>query len=451
MDKNIEVSQRIAKEVFALGGRAYYVGGCVRDELCGIKSKDIDIEVHGITPQNLEKILDSVGKRIEIGKSFGIYNLKGYSIDIAMPRKEKKTGMGHRDFAVDIDPFIGAKEAAKRRDFTVNAIMKDIVTSEILDFFGGREDLGKKIIRHVNTESFSEDPLRVLRGAQFAARFKYAIAKDTLNLCREIDISHLSKERIMGETEKALIKAATPSVFFEVLKKMNKLKPWFCEVSELCGIMQNPDFHAEGDVWAHTMLTLDEAAKIRINALHPLEFMMSALVHDFGKVDTTRFENGKIRSINHEIVGLSRAEKFISRITNEESLKKYVLNMTELHMRPNMLIGAKSSQKAINKLFDKSICPHDLILLAAADSRASICIKEKEDTQAVLFKHLAVFEEYMQRPYVTGSDLVAAGLTPNKNFSEILAHAHKLRLAGVPKKSALADTLSFAKQKELLL
>ena len=172
----MEMARRIGQRVAAQGGRVYYVGGCVRDRLLGKDSQDVDIEVHGVTPEALEGILDSLGERLQMGVSFGIYGLKHVCLDIAMPRTEQATGRGHRDFAVSVDPFLGTQKAAMRRDFTINALMEDVLTGEVLDPFGGQEDLRRGILRHVNAQTFVEDPLRVLRAAQFAARFGFSVA-----------------------------------------------------------------------------------------------------------------------------------------------------------------------------------------------------------------------------------------------------------------------------------
>lgn len=169
MTRDRETARRIAQEVQPLGGSVYYVGGCVRDRLLGRESKDLDIEVHGVTPQQLEIVLDRMGGRRTVGVSFGVYGLAGCGLDIAMPRRETTVGRGHRDFTVEVDPWLGPERAARRRDFTVNALMEDVLTGQVLDFFGGREDLRRGLLRHVDDHSFPEDPLRVLRGAQFAA------------------------------------------------------------------------------------------------------------------------------------------------------------------------------------------------------------------------------------------------------------------------------------------
>lgn len=440
----LETARKIAEKVGACGGKAYFVGGCVRDELLGLESKDLDIEVHGIAPAVLEEIIDSVGIRAEFGKSFGVYNVKGTHIDIAMPRKESATGRGHKDFKIDIDPYIGEENAARRRDFTVCALMKDALTGEIFDFFGGLDDLEKGVIRHVNDASFAEDPLRVLRAAQFAARFGFTVAEETLELCRKMDVSALPRERVFEELKKALLGAEKPSVFFEVLREVGALEVWFPELRALIGVEQNEKHHAEGDVWVHTMMVLDEAAKRRTQAKWPLAFMLSAVAHDFGKSLCTERVNGEIHAYGHENEGIALAEAFMKRLTSEKALTAYVLNMVKLHMQPNAKAAHGSSVKSTNKMFWESKEPGDLILLALSDAYGKIAPRPFYDTEPFLRERFEVFNEYMARPYVKGSDLVAAGITQGTDFSEILAYAHKLRLAGIEKESALRQTLAYA-------
>ena len=446
MSSDIQMARQLALLVQARGGRAYYVGGFVRDSLLGEAGKDIDIEVHGITPDRLKEILDSLGQRITIGESFGVFNLKGYSLDIAMPRKEEARGQGHRDFDIFVDPFIGTEAAARRRDFTFNALMQDVLTGEIIDHFGGEADLKAGILRHVCSESFPEDPLRVLRCAQFAARFGCRVAPETVALCSRMELQYLPKERIEGELKKALLKAERPSVFFEVLREMNQLDHWFPELKALIGIGQNPVYHAEGDVWTHTMMVLDEAAKLRDRAQNSYWFMLSALVHDFGKAVSTESVDGTIHAYQHEIEGLPLAEAFLHRITAENKLIAYVLNMTELHMKPNTMARVSSVVKNTNKLFDCSVDPEGLIALALADDRGRILQTPAADTEDFLYERLEIFRDLMARPCVLGRDLIEAGIQPGKDFTEILGYAHKLRLAGIPKENALKQVLAFARQ-----
>ncbi len=440
-----ELSIKIAELVARAGGRAYYVGGCVRDALLKRESKDIDVEIHGITPEALEGILDTLGTRMEIGKSFGVYALKGYTLDIAMPRKETVLGRGHRDFAVEVDPFIGTKKAAGRRDFTIGALMQDVLSGEIVDHFGGLEDLKNGVLRHVDPSTFPEDPLRVLRAAQFAARFNFTVAKETVALCAKMDLSALSKERVAEELKKALLRSAGPSRFFETLREMGQLQGWFDELHSLIGIPQNPVYHGEGDVWNHTMMVLDRAAHYRDRAREPYPFMLSALVHDLGKAAATEEKNGVLHAYCHEKLGLPIVRRFLKRLTNEKALTAYVLNMTELHMQPGAAAGRESSIKSTNRLFDRSCCPEDLILLSLADNEGRIS-SHPTDPAVFLYQRLEIFTATMAAPFVTGQDLVQAGLTPDKNFTLILRHAHKLRLAGIPKEQALRETLGYARK-----
>ncbi len=445
---DMETAYALAEAVRDHGGCAYFVGGFVRDRLLGIENKDIDIEVHGISPAQLEGILHTLGEPTAFGESFGVFGLKSCEIDIAMPRKERVRGQGHRDFDIFVDPFIGTKAAARRRDFTVNALMQNVLTGEIIDHYGGEADLKAGILRHVCDESFPEDPLRVLRGAQFAARFDLTPAPETVALCRTMHLEHLPAERIEAELKKALLKAERPSVFFTILRQMHQLDIWFPELKALIGQEQHPTYHAEGDVWNHTMMVLDEAAKLRSTVQQPYAFMLSALCHDFGKaVASEAAADGAVHAYGHEFAGLPIAKAFLSRITKETKVMDYVGNMVRLHMRPNIAAHNAVSIKSTNKLFDEALVPYDLICLGLADDRGRISLKPAPSTEGFLMERLAVYEEYMSRPYVMGKDLIAAGLTPGKDFSDILAYAHKLRLAGVPKDSALKQTLSYAKKK----
>ena len=421
----------IAEKAAEKGGTVYYVGGCVRDRLLGRECKDIDIEIHGLTSEETESILDSVGERLEYGKSFGIYSIRNSSIDIALPRGSKGT-----------DPFAGTSEASRHRDLTINALMEKVLTGEITDHLGGVNDLKIGIIRHVDDDTFVEDPLRVFRAAQFAARFSFDIAEDTVSLCRNTDVSEIPPERIMSETEKALMKSERPSVYFESLRRMGKLDKWFPEAAALIGVPQNREFHLEGDAWTHTMLVLDEAAKRREKVKYPLGFMMSALCHDFGKPVCTTEENGVVHSYGHETEGLPVVQRFLERLTNEKKLTDYVLNMTELHMEPNIMARARSKMKKTNKLYDQATEPFDLIQLSICDGLGKL--PQCSDTEEFLMQRYEKYKAIMARPYVMGRDLIEAGIEPCEEFAELLAYAHKLRLAGCDKENTLRQSIAYA-------
>ena len=447
-DKNVGMAERVAREVSRQGGRTFYVGGFVRDRLLGRQNKDVDIEVHGIGVHQLERILDGLGDRLSMGQSFGVMGLSHYDLDIALPRSQKAVGRGHQDLEASVDPFVGLQEAARRRDFTINALMEDVLTGEVLDFFGGREDLADGVIRHVDAQTFVEDPLRVVRAAQFAARFGFAVAPQTRDLCAGIDLAALPGERVHGELEKALLKAERPSVFFEELARMGQLGTWFPELEALRGVMQNSAYHPEGDVWNHTMQVLDQMATLRDEAAYPLGALLAAVCHDFGKAVTSREVGGVIHAYGHEVEGVPLARQFLQRLTRERRLWTYVRNMVELHMRPNQLVACGSKAKSYMRMFDKSVCPEDLLLLAKADhlGRVSadglILPEDYASTEERLRRMLAEYHRRMEQPFATGDDLVEAGFAPGPDFGEALAYAHKLRLAGRPKGEQVASAVA---------
>ena len=457
MEQNgtLAAARRIAQLAAERGGRAYYVGGCVRDKYIAecpgrgdgssALSKDVDLEVHGLEPQALWALLQQVGEPAAFGESFGVYSLRHLDLDIAMPRKEQAVGRGHRDFDVSVDPFIGPKEASRRRDFTVNALMEDVLTGELLDFWGGLADLKAGVLRHVDDRSFPEDPLRVLRAAQFAARLQFTVAPETVALCRGIDLSALSRERVEGELKKALLQSEKPSVFFEVLRDMDQLSPWFTELEPLIGLAQDPVYHPEGDVWVHTMEVLDRAAARREKAENPYGLMLLALCHDLGKTTTSAVseKDGRIHAYGHETAGLPLADSLLQRVCCENGVRAYVRNMVPLHMKPNVAAYARPSVKSTNHMFDAAASPLDLIWFGEADRPEFAGKDEFHGDTAFLLDRLQIYQETMERPFVTGKDLIEAGLTPDETFSDLLAYAHKLRLAGVPKENALRQTLSY--------
>ncbi len=408
-DRDMEMARAIAAAVRQAGGRTYFVGGYVRDLLLGRENKDIDIEVHGVSVRALEGILDGLGKRTSMGASFGVMGLCHSDIDIAMPRSEKATGRGHKDFEVIVDPFIGERKAAQRRDFTMNALMQDVLTGEILDFFGGRADIAAGRIRHVSDASFPEDPLRVFRAAQFAARFGFQVAGETAALCATMAVDALAPERVMGELEKALMKAERPSVFFAELRRMRQLRPWFEALDGLTPA-----------VWRRRMAALDAAAGLRARACHPEDFMLAALCAGFPPED---------------------AERLLARLTNEVRATRYALNMVRRLDDLESALLTDPGEGGWMALIDASACPEDLFLLARARAaEASADWPETEDRLRALY---ALYRERMDRPFLTGRDLVEAGVRPGPRMGEALAHAHALRLAGQDRARQLKAALEW--------
>ena len=406
-DRNVAMARRVANAVAGAGGRTYYVGGCVRDWLLGWENKDIDIEVHGVSVQVLEAILDSLGQRTTMGASFGIMGLRHYDLDIAMPRSEKATGRGHKDFEVFVDPFIGEERAAMRRDFTMNALMQDVLTGEILDFFGGRADIAAGRIRHVSDATFAEDPLRVFRAAQFAARFGFTVADETTAISAGMAVEALASERVMGELEKALVKAARPSVFFREMEKMKQLRPWFAELAAL----------PQAD-WRRVMAGLDAAAALRPESSRPLDFMLAATCAGFDP---------------------PTAKRFLARLTNAVEATRYVLNLVQRHGEMGGFLDADPGEAGWMAFFDRADCPEDLILLEQATRGDGT--PDWPGVENGLRKWAALYRCRMSKPCVMGRDLVEAGIRPGPDMGKALAHAHRLRLAGADKAEQLRQTL----------
>ena len=402
------MARRVAEAVARAGGRTFFVGGYVRDRLMGLENKDIDIEVHGVSVRALEDILDGLGTRTTMGASFGVMGLSHYDLDIAMPRSEKATGRGHKDFEVFVDPFIGPEKAAMRRDFTMNALMEDVLTGEVLDFFGGRADMAAGVIRHVNDRSFVEDPLRVFRAAQFAARFGFEVAGETIALSSTMAADALAPERVMGELEKALLKAERPSVFFDQLRRMNQLCLWFAELEGL-----------DVPAWKRTMSALDAASPLRGEAKAPLSFMLAALCADLSGED---------------------ARRLLARLTNAVEVTRYALNMNERLRALDDCLQGNACEYDWMALYDGCVAPGELILLARSSRGGSEA--HWPDTERELRQFLALYTDRMSQPFLMGRDLLEAGVKPGPGMGEALAHAHRLRLEGAPKAAQLTGALA---------
>src|SRR5437016_6341605 len=258
---SLQILERVlalARAVHSAGGRALLVGGCVRDMLMGRQPKDWDLEVYGLEPSRLRELLDRFGPVNVVGEAFTVYKL-GSILDVSLPRLERKSGRGNRAFVIAGDPSMSIKDATRRRDFTINAILQDPLTEEILDPFAGQEDIKRQTLRAVSLDTFAEDSLRVLRAAQFAARFEFDIEPETVALCRTIDLSDLPSERIWGEMEKLLLRPERPSIGLEWLQELGAIDQLFPGIKALMHVPQDAEWHPEGDVYVHTLLVVDRA------------------------------------------------------------------------------------------------------------------------------------------------------------------------------------------------
>jgi tRNA nucleotidyltransferase (CCA-adding enzyme) len=273
----------LARAIAAAGGRALVVGGSVRDALLGQESKDVDVEVFGLPAERLKTILESFGRVDTVGESFTVYKLG--NIDVSLPRRESKSGRGHKGFVVQGDPSLSFVEAARRRDFTINAIAQDPLTGELIDPFEGARDLKARRLRVVDSRTFGDDSLRVLRALQFAARFELTVDDETRTLLRSIPLDDLPAERVWGEIEKLLLLARRPSIGLALALDIGVVHLLFPEMAALVECPQEPEWHPEGDVWVHTLMVVDEA-RARIDGLErgpAAAMMLGALCHDLGK------------------------------------------------------------------------------------------------------------------------------------------------------------------------
>ncbi|MGC6454995.1 MAG: CCA tRNA nucleotidyltransferase [Coraliomargaritaceae bacterium] len=425
---------RIAELLRAAGGRALLVGGCVRDGLLGVESKDIDIEVYDLEADRVESVLGASFRLDTVGRAFGVFIVKGYGMDVALPRRESKTGPGHRDFVVTGDPSMSPEEAARRRDYTINAISYDPLEGVLLDPCGGQKDLAERRLRHVS-DAFGEDALRVLRGMQFVARFGLRAEADTVAICRGLNPLHLPQERIWDEWKKWLLRGVDLSGGLHFLRDCDWLQ-YFPELAALVGCEQDPKWHPEGDVWTHTGHCLDAFAKGRIgDDWEDLIVGLAVLCHDFGKPETSyRDETGRIRSPRHDVLGVPVAERFLGRLTRQKAIFEEVLPLVEQHMRPLGLYRDQSGDSAIRRLAARVQRLDRLVRVAYADKcgRPPQVVDAFPEGDWLLRRAEALsIRDNAPKPIVLGRHLIELGQKPGKAFKGVLDACYEAQLDGV--------------------
>jgi tRNA nucleotidyltransferase (CCA-adding enzyme) len=456
-DEPLDEAIRIARLVAAHGGRALIVGGWVRDRLMGHPSKDIDIEVFGVEADRLKAILQQVGTVNTVGESFTVYKVA--ALDVSLPRRESKTGRGHKGFQVTGDPSLSYEEAARRRDFTINAVAWDPLTGEYIDPFHGREDIERRLLRAVDPRTFAEDSLRVLRAIQFAARFEFTMDPQTAELCRRIPLDDLPAERIWGEIEKLLLRARRPSIGFSLALHLGVIERMFPELDALVGCPQEPEWHPEGDVWLHTLLVIDQARAHIEDLPYPQQVtvMLGAVCHDLGKPATTAFIDGRIRSLDHESEGVPPATALLDRL-NIHSLQGYdvrreVLGIVAHHLKPGMFAKAQPavSDGAFRRLAQKV----DLELLARVaksdcEGRGGGFDCSAMDWFVARARELGV-EHAPPEPLVKGRHLLELGALPGPAIGEILRQVYERQLDGsvASFEEALALARDLARERQL--
>ena len=434
----------LAQTVSDAGGRALLVGGCVRDALMGQQPKDWDLEVYGIEPARLRAMLDQYGPVNVVGEAFTVYRLAN-DLDVSIPRRERKAGRGHRAFVIEGDPAMTIPEATRRRDFTINAILQDPLSDEIIDPFAGRSDLDHGVLRAVAQETFPEDSLRVLRAAQFAARFEFQVESATVELCRTIDLTDIPPERVWGEIEKLLLLAGSPSVGLEWLHALGALDQLFPEIRSLIEVPQDPEWHPEGDVFVHTGLVVDRARELIDDLPYPKQVtvMLAALAHDFGKPSTTEFLEGRWRSRGHEEAGVLPTEEFLNRLNiytlDGYNVRAQVVALVRDHLKPGEFYKKRDEvgEGAFRRLARK--CELDLLYrVAKADSlgrNAEWVPPEKwysaeaQDWFIQRARELDV-EHQPPAPILLGRHLMELGLEPGPRMGEVTRAVYEMQLDG---------------------
>lgn len=405
---------KIAGDIRAAGGRAFLVGGWVRDAMLGKNCRDYDIEVYDMAQDALVPLLSKYGRTNLVGKAFGVIHLamKGLSLDFSFPRTENKVGYGHRGFVVHTDEKLSFKEAALRRDFTINAMGMELPELTLCDPYGGVDDLKAHRLKHVS-EAFAEDSLRILRGVQFASRFELTLAPETAELCKSLSLEDLSKERIYEEFKKWLLKPGKPSLGLRAFLEMDLLR-FFPEVKPLDG-----SYEKLGEF-------LDNMS--RNAATEPEESRMAMA---FAAL----------------LSGNSCAEdweKFLTGMTNEVKLLRNVPKLLRYSSTASPE-GAFLEDSEIRRLSVALEGLREYSILVASNpmygEQARLAFVERLKTRAI---ELGVFEKAPE-PYLTGRYLMSLGLKPGKQFGDLIRESFELQLDGKQQDAEQAEAWAKAK------
>ena len=434
-----EILSSLAQAVQKAGGRALCVGGSVRDSLLQRPVEDWDVEVYGLPTDTLETLLHAFGPVVYAGKIYGVYRLMAHGIDVSLPRKDVNTGPGHGEVDITVDSHLPFEDAFRRRDLTLNSMGWDPLTGELVDPFGGQQDLAHKTLRATDPLTFGEDPLRALRVAQFIARLEMTPDPALTQLCGSMDLGALSKEPFFGEFEKLLLQSSKPSLGLSFLAETGLLR-FFPPLAALQGVPQNPKWHPEGDVWVHTLMVVDRAAAVRFgNRSRDLALMFGALCHDLGKPGTTTLKEGRWISHGHDQAGILPTALLMDQICAGETLKRQVEKLVRWHLSPLSLLKQQSSPAAFRRLARElnhlGLTLEDLYTLTLADHQGR---GMNEHTQESL-NQLPLFKERAQalgiftsppRDCVTASMLMARGIPPGPELGRLLRACQALQDEG---------------------
>ena len=449
-----ELIKELATRVESAGGVAELVGGGAISWLTGETPSDWDIEVSGVGFERLEQIFSDKKPKL-VGREFGILKLSalecdGLDIDINVPRLDNHHGAGHKDLSVTLAPNLPLVERARRRDFTMNAMGVNILTGLLSDPFGGRADLSNGILRATDETLFVQDPLRALRAGQLLSRKLGPNGKvdpRTMDLIRSMhgSFDQLAPERVFCEIEKGVMKSPKPSLMFEMLRDSGWISH-FPVLANLIGCEQHPEWHPEGDVWIHSMHTLDSAAWVRDNGNLPADwvrpFMFATLCHDVGKPSTTvtpkmvavdEFPMERLWSAwGHDRAGVPLVESFLRQMTNEKVLIERASSIVGEHMQPWNLFQGAAKKPAWKRLHNR-IRLDVLGWMCKCDSCGGpdVSIGDPDfehETSSLCWDKFSEFGESAIKPILKGRDLIAAGVTPGFHFSHMLECAFQAQI-----------------------
>ena len=420
-----------------VGGHPLLVGGAVRDLLLGLTPTDIDIEVYGVDGQTLAAALAPFGRVNVVGRSFGVLKMRldEYEVDVALPSRRHPLPDEETGALPDYDPSLTPREALARRDFTINALALT-PSGDLIDYFGGRADLEARVLRHTS-EAFGDDPLRVLRAMQFAARFAMRLAPETAALCRTLlsQAAGLPPDRIWREWQKWALLGVFPSAGLRALDESGWLT-LYPELAALQGCPQHPRYHPEGDVWTHTLHVCDAAARIAdrdaLDGHERLTLIVAALCHDLGKPPTTVIDDDGIpRSLGHEEAGVSLTQTVLVRIGAPHWIERWVTPLVREHLAQlNVQPTPRVVRRLAHRLAPATLQQWERLVEADASGRPPC----PPDRPAAAFLAVAEAEgAAMSRPapLVRGRDLIAAGVAPGPRLGALLRRAYEAQLDGV--------------------
>jgi tRNA nucleotidyltransferase (CCA-adding enzyme) len=430
-------AEQVLAAIHNAGGRPMLVGGCVRDDILnpGSPAKDIDVEVYGLTFAALAEALSRAGRVDECGKSFGVLKIRAgdTDMDINVPRRERKISEGHRGFEIAPDMELGFAEASGRRDFTMNALLADPETGEVIDCHGGLADLGAGVLRHTS-HAFSEDPLRVLRAVQFAARFGFTLAMETANLCRLLAGAYgeLPIERVWCEFEKIGARGKNIMAALVVLKASG-WERHFPQVAALHGVEQDPEWHPEGDVWVHSGLAANQAARLAdeagLTGTDRFTVVFAALLHDLGKVTHTQRLDGRITSHGHAAAGVEPAQAFLRSIGCPEAVTARILPLVREHMCCMDRPTKPAVRRLVRRLVPSTLTELAIVCGADRAGRGDPGAPNLAMAWLEMGRDLTITER-PAKGLLTGDHLIAAGMTPGPPFKPVLAAALEAQDAG---------------------